>query len=161
MSKPAVKPVPEGYHTLTPFLICKDAAQALEFYARAFGAEVVSQLVGPNGKLMHAALRVGDSVLMLTDECPEMGAFNPLHFGGTAVTIHLSVAVADASFARAIAAGAKPLMPVAEMFWGARYGVFTDPYGHAWSVATQVKDLSPQEIEAAAARACGDQAAAA
>lgn len=161
MSRPAAKPVPEGYHTLTPFLICKNAVQALDFYQRAFGAEELSRLVGPNGGLMHAALRIGDSTLMLTDECPEMGAFNPLHFGGTAVTIHLSVADADASFARATAAGAKPLMPVTEMFWGARYGVFTDPYGHAWSVATQVKDLSPQEIAAAAAKACGGQSAAA
>jgi uncharacterized glyoxalase superfamily protein PhnB len=159
MSKPAASPVPEGYHTLTPFLICKGATQALGFYARALGAEVISKLVGPNGKLMHAALRVGDSVLMLTDECPEMGGFDPLHFGGTPVTVHLSVADADASFARATAAGATPLMPVTEMFWGARYGIFKDPYGHCWSVATQVKDLSPQEIEAAAAEACGPTAA--
>jgi PhnB protein len=161
MSKPAVKPVPEGYHTLTPFLICKNAVQALDFYKRAFGAEELSRLVGPNGGLMHAALRIGDSVLMLTDECPEMGAFNPLHFGGTAVTIHLSVADADASFARATAAGAKPLMPVTEMFWGARYGVLTDPYGHAWSVATQVKEMSPEEIQVAAVKACAGQMAAA
>jgi uncharacterized glyoxalase superfamily protein PhnB len=135
--------------------------QALEFYKRAFGAEEISSLVGPDGSLMHAALRIGDSVLMLTDECPPMGAFSPQHFGGTGVTVHLSVADADASFARAIAAGATPLMPVSEMFWGARYGVFTDPYGHAWSVATQVKDLSPEEIQANAAKACAEQAAAA
>jgi uncharacterized glyoxalase superfamily protein PhnB len=148
MSRPAAKPVPEGYRTLTPFLICKNALQALDFYKRAFGAEEISRLVGPNGVLMHAALKIGDSVLMLTDECPEMGAFDPHHFNGTAVTIHLSVADADAAFARATATGATALMPVAEMFWGARYGVLKDPYGHAWSVGTQVQDLSPEEIQA-------------
>jgi PhnB protein len=161
MSKPAAKPVPEGYHTLTPFLICKDALRALEFYQRAFGAQEISKLVGPDGKLMHAALRVGDSVLMLTDECPEMGGFDPLHFGGSAVTIHLSVADADASFARAVAAGATARMPVMEMFWGARYGVFSDPFGHVWSVATQVQELSPEEIQANAAKACAEHAASA
>jgi PhnB protein len=117
--------------------------------------------VGPDGKLMHAALRIGDSVLMLTDECPEMGAFDPKHLGGTAVTVHLSVADADAAFARAVAAGATALMPVTEMFWGARYGVYTDPFGHAWSVATQVKDLSPEEIQANANKACAEHAASA
>lgn len=161
MSRPAAKPIPEGYHTLTPFLICKDAVKALDFYKRAFGAEELSKLLGPDGGLMHAALKIGDSVLMLTDECPGMGAFAPSHFGGTAVTVHLSVPDADASFARAMAAGATPLMPVTEMFWGARYGVFKDPYGHAWSVATQVKDLSTEEIQAAAAKACAGEAAAA
>ncbi len=161
MSRPAAKPIPEGYHSLTPFLICKNAVQALEFYKRAFGAEELSRLVGPDGGLMHAALRIGDSVLMLTDECPQMGAFSPEHYGGTGVTVHLSVADADASFARATAAGATPLMPVTEMFWGARYGVFKDPYGHGWSVATQVKDLSPEEIQANAAKACAEHAAAA
>jgi uncharacterized glyoxalase superfamily protein PhnB len=160
MPRPAARPIPDGYHTLTPFLICKDALQALDFYQRAFGAEEISRLVGPNGALMHAALRVGDSIFMLTDECPVMGGFGPQHYGGTSVTVHLSVADADASFARATAAGAAPLMPVTEMFWGARYGVLKDPYGHSWSVATQVKDLSQDEI-AAAARACAEQAVAA
>ena len=161
MSRPAAKPIPEGFHTLTPFLICKGALQALDFYQRAFGAELISSVVGPDGKLMHGALRIGDSILMLTDECPEMGAFDALHFGGSPVTVHLSVADADASFARATAAGATPLMPVTEMFWGARYGVFKDPYGHSWSVATQVKDMSPEEIQAAAAKACAEHAASA
>jgi uncharacterized glyoxalase superfamily protein PhnB len=159
MSKPAAKPIPEGYHTLTPFLVCKGAADALEFYRRAFGAQELSRLAGPDGKLMHAALRIGDSVLMLTDECPEMGAFSPTHLGGSPVTVHLSVADADASFARATEAGATPLVPVSEMFWGARYGVFKDPYGHSWSVATQVRDLTPAEIQAGLAQACTEQAA--
>lgn len=161
MSRPAAKPIPDGYHTLTAFLICKDAVNAIAFYKRAFGAEEISSLVGPDGKLMHAALRIGDSVLNMTDECPEMGAFSPLHFNGSPVTIHVSVADADAFFARATAAGATALMPVTEMFWGARYGVFKDPYGHSWSVATQVKDLSPEEIKANAAKACAEHAASA
>jgi len=161
MSKPATQPIPAGYHTLTPFLVCKDATQALDFYKRAFGAEELSRLEGRGGTLLHAALRIGDSVLMLTDECPAMGGFSPLHLGGTPVTVHLSVIDADASFVRAISAGATPLMPVTEMFWGARYGVFKDPYGHSWSVATQVKDLSPAEIYAGMAKACADQQVAA
>lgn len=161
MSRTAAKPIPDGYHALTPFLVCQDAVQAIGFYERALGAEVLTKLVGPNGKLMHAALRIGDSVLMLTDECPEMSSFGPPHFGGSPVTIHLSVADADASFARAAAAGATPLMPVTEMFWGARFGLFKDPYGHSWSVATQVKDMTPEEVEAAATKACAEHAAAA
>jgi PhnB protein len=161
MSRPAAKPIPDGYHSLTPFLVCKDAVNAIDFYKRAFGAEELSKLVGPDGGLMHAALRIGDSVLMLTDECPAMGGFSPLHFNGSPVTVHLSVADADASFARATSAGATALMPVTEMFWGARYGVFKDPYGHSWSVATQVKEMSPEEIQAAAAKACAEHAAAA
>ena len=161
MPRPAAKPIPEGYRSLTPFLICQDAVKALDFYKKAFGAEEMSSLVGPDGKLMHAALRIGDSVLMLTDECPQMAAFAPAHFKGSPVTIHLSVADADISFARAVAAGAKPLMPVTEMFWGARYGVFVDPYGHSWSVATQVQDLSPEEIQVKAAKACAEHAASA
>jgi PhnB protein len=159
MSKPAARPVPEGYHTLTPMLVCKGALEALDFYKRAFGAEEISRLVGPDGKLMHAALRIGDSVLMFTEECPPMGGFDPLHLGGSPVTIHLSVADADAAFARATGAGAAALMPVQEMFWGARYGVFKDPFGHSWSVATQVKDLSPGEIQAGLAQACAQQQA--
>lgn len=161
MPRPAATPIPEGFHTVTPLLICRDATQAVDFYQRAFGAEVVSSLVGPGGTLMHGTLRIGDSVLMLTDECPQMGGFGPQHFGGTPVTVHLSVADADAAFGRATAAGATPLMPVTAMFWGARYGVLKDPYGHAWSVATQVEDLSPEEIQAAAAKSCAEHAAAA
>ena len=157
MARPAANPIPEGYRTLTPFLICKGAKEALAFYPRAFAGEVLSQLEGPDGKLMHAALRIGDSILMVTEECPAMGGFDPQHLGGSPVTVHLSVADADAWFARAAAAGATPLMPVTEMFWGARYGVFKDPYGHSWSVGQQVKDLSPEEIQANLAEAIRTQ----
>lgn len=159
MSGPASSPIPPGFHSLTPYLVCQGAADAIEFYKRAFGAEEQMRLPGPDGKIIHACLRVGDSPLMLSDECPEMGGFSPKHLGGSPVTIHLSVADADATAAQASAAGAKVLMPVAEMFWGARYGVLQDPFGHFWSVATQVKELTPEEIqENLKTQLCGEQA---
>jgi PhnB protein len=148
MSRPAANPIPEGFHSLTPMIVCKGALEAIDFYKRAFGAEELTRLVAPCGSLLHASIRIGNSILMLTEECPQMGARDPRTLGSTPVTIHLSVADVDAAFARATAAGATAIMPVSEMFWGARYGVCTDPYGHSWSVATQVKDLSPAEIEA-------------
>jgi PhnB protein len=157
MSRPAANPIPEGFHSLTPMIVCKGAIEAIEFYKRAFGAEELTRLVAPDGSLLHASIRIGNSILMLTEECPPMGARDPRGLGGSPVTIHLAVADADAAFARATAAGATALMPVSEMFWGARYGVFTDPYGHSWSVATQVKDLTPAEIEAGMRAACAAQ----
>ncbi|HTU65988.1 MAG TPA: VOC family protein [Steroidobacteraceae bacterium] len=159
MSATKVQPIPEGFHALTPHLVCKDAVRAIEFYKQAFGAEEQFRLTGPDGALIHASLRVGDSMLLLTDECPPMGAFGPQKLGGSPVTIHLSVADADASVARAVAAGAKSTMPVTEMFWGARYGVLQDPFGHSWSVATQVKNLSPEEIRAGLQAAMRDPVA--
>jgi len=156
MSQKTVNPIPDGFHSLSPHLVCKDAAQAIDFYTRAFGAEEIFRLTGPDGTLIHASLRVGNSMLLLTDECPPMGAFSPKKLGGSPVTIHLSVPDADASFARAAAAGATPLMPVTEMFWGARYGVLQDPFGHSWSIATQVKNLSQDEIRAGLAAAMRD-----
>ena len=157
MSRPAAKPIPEGFHSLTPMIVCKGALGAIDFYKRAFGAEELTRLVAPNGSLLHASIRIGDSILMLTEECPPMGARDPRALGGTPVTIHLAVADVDAAFARATAAGVNVVMPVAEMFWGARYGVLTDPYGHSWSVATQVKDLTNDEIRAAMLQACAAQ----
>ena len=161
MSKPAVNPIPDGFHSLTPYLVCKGAAEAIEFYTRVFGAEEQFRLAGPDGRVVHACLRIGDSAIMLNDEFPEMGGFSPAHFGGSPVTIHLAVANVDEVFERAVAAGAKALMPVQEMFWGARYGILQDPFGHSWSVATQVKDLSPEEIQAAfrSMAGCADAAA--
>jgi len=157
MSRPAAKPIPEGFHSLTPMIVCKDALAAIAFYQRAFGAEELSRLVTPDGGLLHASLRIGNSILMMTEECAPMGARDPRGLGGSPVTIHLSVEDADAAFARAVAAGVTVIMPVAEMFWGARYGVFKDPFGHSWSVATQVKDLSPAEIQAGLLQACAAQ----
>ncbi len=142
----AVNPIPHGMHTITPHLVCKDAAAAIEFYKEAFGAVEVTRLPGPGGKLMHAMLRIGDSTLMLVDEFPEMMVRGPQSLGGSSVTIHLSVVDADAAFRRATAAGATVRMPVTDMFWGARYGLVQDPSGHLWSMATQVRDLTPEQI---------------
>lgn len=154
MSKPAVKPIPEGMHTITPHIVCDGAAQAIDFYKKAFGATEVMRLPGPDGKLMHAALQIGDSRLMLVDSHPDWGCLSPQSLKGSAVTIHLSVENADAVFAQAIAAGATVKVPVGDAFWGDRYGVLEDPFGHAWSVATHVRDMTPDEILAGMNEAC-------
>lgn len=148
MSTPAVKPIPEGMHSLTPHLVCADAAAAIEFYKKAFNAVEVMRLPGPDGKLMHASLRVGDSALMLVDESPDWGMLGPKALKGTPVTIHLYVPDTDAAVAQAVAAGAKVTMPAADMFWGDRYAQLEDPFGHRWSVATHQRDLSLQQIQA-------------
>ena len=142
----SVNPIPHGMHTITPHLVCKDAAAANDFYKEAFGAVEVMRLPGPDGKLIHAMLRIGDSPLMLVDEFPDMQVRAPQSIGGSSVTIHLSVVNADAAFKRATAAGATVRMPVTDMFWGARYGLVQDPSGHLWSMATQVRDLTPEQI---------------
>ena len=149
-----VQPIMNGMHTITPHLICKDAAEAIPFYVKAFGAVELARLPGPDGRLMHAMLRIGDSPLMLVDEMPEHGALGPLALKGSPVTLHLSVKDVDAAVAQAVAAGATVTMPVADMFWGDRYGLVQDPFGHNWSVATHIRDLSPKEIQAAFAEAC-------
>ena len=159
-AKPAAKPIPDGFHSLTPHIVCKNPAEAIAFYQRAFGAEEIMRLTAPGGAFIHGCIRIGSSMLMIAAECPSMGGFSPAHFGGSPVTIHLSVADADAAYARAAGAGATAVMPVSEMFWGARYGVLKDPYGHSWSIATQVKDLSQDEIAAGLAKACSPAAAA-
>ena len=142
----AVKAIPEGMHSVTPFLVCAGAAEAIEFYKKAFGAVEVSRLPGPDGKLMHAMIRVEGSAIMLNDENAQWGSLGPKALKGTPVSIHLYVADADAFTAKAVAAGAKVTMPVADMFWGDRYGQIEDPFGHKWSVATHVRDLTPAEI---------------
>ena len=149
MSQKSANPIPKGFHSLTPYLVCNDASAAIEFYKRAFGAVEQFRLPGPNGKIIHSCLQIGDSPLMVSDEFAEMGAFGPQHFGGSPVTIHLSVTDVDASAARAAAAGARVVMTVADTFWGARYGVLQDPYGHSWSIATQVRELTTDEVKAA------------
>jgi uncharacterized glyoxalase superfamily protein PhnB len=143
------KPIPQGMHTVTPHLICAGAADAIEFYKKAFGAVEMARLPGANGKLMHAMLRIGDSAVMLVDEAPEWGMLGPKALKGSPVTIHLYVDDADASAARAVKAGAKLTMPVADMFWGDRYGTLEDPFGHRWSVATHVRDVTPEEMQQA------------
>jgi PhnB protein len=147
MTKPAVKAIPDGIHSLTPHLVCAGAADAIQFYKNAFNAVEEMRLPGPEGKLVHAAVRIGDSMLMLMDEFPEMGGIGPKSLKGSPVTIHLQVEDVDAVVQQAVAAGAKITMPVADMFWGDRYGQLEDPFGHHWSVATHIKDLSPQEIQ--------------
>jgi PhnB protein len=149
MSTPAVKAIPEGMHALTPHLVCAGAADAIEFYKKAFNAVELVRLPGPQGRLMHASLRIGDSTLMLVDEMPEHGALGPKALKGSPVTIHLYVENADATFEQAVAAGAKVTMPLADMFWGDRYGQLEDPFGHRWSVATHQRDVTPQEMQEA------------
>jgi len=149
MTSSAIKPIPDGMHSLTPHLICAGASDAIAFYKAAFGAVETSRLAGPKGLLMHAAVRIGDSTLMLVDEMPEWGALGPKALKGSAVTIHLYVPDVDAAVAQAVAAGAKITMPVADMFWGDRYGQLEDPFGHRWSVATHQRDLTHDEIQQA------------
>ena len=141
-----VKPIPDGFHTLTPHLTMKDAAAAIEFYKKAFGAVELERHHGPDGKsIMHATLKIGDSRFMLNDEFPEMGGKGPQTLGGSPVCMHISVAAVDEWFARAVAAGAKVTMPLADMFWGDRYGQIEDPFGHKWSLATHLEDVTPEE----------------
>jgi uncharacterized glyoxalase superfamily protein PhnB len=149
MTQSPVKPIPDGMRTVTPHLVCAGAANALEFYKEAFGAVETGRIPGPNGKLMHAAIRIGDSVVMLNDEFPDFGSVGPKALKGTPVVIHLYVEDADAFAARAAAAGAKITMPVADMFWGDRYGQIEDPFGHRWSIGTHVRDVAPDEMRQA------------
>jgi uncharacterized glyoxalase superfamily protein PhnB len=149
IAMPQVKPIPEGMRSVTPHLVCAGAAEAIEFYKKAFDAVELARLPGPQGKLMHAMIRIGDSAVMLVDEFPEMGALSPTSLKGSPVTIHLYVEDVDATVARAVKAGAKITMPVADMFWGDRYGQLVDPFGHRWSVGTHVRDVSPEEMRQA------------
>jgi len=142
-------------HSVTPHLICAGAAAAIEFYKKAFNAAEVHRLPGPQGKLMHAMIRIGDSALMLVDESPDWGMWGPKALKGSPVTIHLYVEDVDAFVARAVAAGAKITMPLENMFWGDRYCKLEDPFGHHWSVATHVRDMSPEEWEQAMKQMAG------
>jgi PhnB protein len=154
MSNPAVKPIPEGMHSLTSHIVCAGASEAIAFYEKAFGAVEMLRLPGPPGKLMHAMLRIGDSVLMLVDEFPEHNALGPKSLKGSPVTLHLYVEDVDATVAQAVAAGATIRMPVADMFWGDRYGQIEDPFGHRWSVATHQRDVTPEEMREAMTKSC-------
>lgn len=148
MPKPSAHPIPPGMHSLTPHLVCANALDAIEFYQKAFGARLEGKLMAPDGKtLMHAMLRIGDSALMLADECPERGSLGPQASQGKPVVIHLYVEDVDATVATATAAGAKVVMPVSDMFWGDRYGQIDDPFGHRWSVATHKLEMTPEEMK--------------
>ena len=144
-----VDAIPEGMHSVTPHLVCEGAAAAIEFYKKAFSAVETARMPGPNNRLMHAAVRIGDSTIMLADDFPEYGGLGPKALKGSPVTLHLYVNDADAVFAQAVAAGATVKMPLADMFWGDRYGQVTDPFGHHWSIATHVKDMTPEEMNEA------------
>jgi PhnB protein len=154
MDTDTIPHLPEGMHQLSPHLVCDGAADAITFYGAAFGAEELVRLPGPDGRIMHACVSINGSSVMLVDENLEYGLTGPKTLGGSPVTIHLVVADADASYARAVEAGAVGRMPVAEMFWGDRYGVVEDPYGHLWSLATpQGAPMSTDELAEAAAGA--------
>ncbi len=149
MSK--TKPIPEGYHTATPYLVIQGAANAIEFYKKAFGATELMRMSGPGGKVMHAEIKIGDSPIMLSDEFPEMGVRGPKALGGSPVSILLYVEDVDALAKQALATGAKELMAVQDQFWGDRYGKLEDPFGHVWGIATHKEDVAPEEINKRAA----------
>jgi len=143
----SVRAVPAGYHTLTPHLTVRGADRAIEFYKRAFGAKELERMPGPDGQsIMHAELKIGDSIVFLADEFPDMGSRAPESLGGTTGTLHVYVKDVDAAFARAVAAGAQVRMPLADMFWGDRYAKVADPFGHEWGLGTHKEDLTPKEI---------------
>ncbi len=144
------KPIPEGYHTVTPTLTVRGAANAIEFYKKAFGAQEINRFPGLDGKsIMHAEIKIGDSRVMLNDEQPQMGALSPQSVGGASSGIFLYVENTDDVFNKAISAGAKSLMPPMDAFWGDRFGSIIDPFGHVWSIATRKKDMTPDELKQA------------
>jgi PhnB protein len=142
-----VKPVPPGYHTVTPYLTLSDAASAIDFYKQAFGATEVVRMNGPDGKIGHAEIKIGDSMLMLGDERPGNAARSPQSLGGSTAGIFLYVDNVDAVFDTAVKAGAKVDLPLTDMFWGDRYGKLSDPFGHQWALATHIEDVAPEEME--------------
>lgn len=143
----AAKRVPEGRHRVTAHLTVRDAAKMIEFYRKAFGAVEKHRFMGPDGKtVMHAEIEIGDSAVFLNDEFPQMGALSPLATQGTPVTLHLAVEDADKQFQQALSAGAEVVMPLADQFWGDRYGIVRDPSGHHWSIAHHVEDLTPDQL---------------
>ena len=145
--------IPKGYHTVTPSLMVAGAARAIDFYKKALGAEELSRFSGPDGSIMHAEIKIGDSIIMIGEEYPEYGCKSPQNLNGTPVTVHLYVENVDDVFQRAIKAGATATMPVQDMFWGDRYGKLKDPFGHEWSLATHKRDLTPDEMQKGAAEA--------
>jgi uncharacterized glyoxalase superfamily protein PhnB len=148
---------------LTPHLVCEGAAEAIDFYKRAFGAEELMRLPGPDGRLMHGAVRINGATVMLTDENKQWGALGPNTLGGSPVTLNLAVPDVDAAFERAVSAGATAVMPVADQFWGDRYGIVRDPFGHSWALLTPIRQMSEAELREAAASMmanCGPEAVA-
>jgi PhnB protein len=142
-----VKPIPEGYHAVTPYLIIKGATQALDFYKKVFGATEVMRFEAPGGKIGHAEIKIGDSHIMLADEMPERGYKSPKTIGGTPVSIMLYVNDCDAVFNRAVSAGSNPDQPLKDQFYGDRSGTITDPFGHVWTIGTHKEDVTPEEMK--------------
>lgn len=145
--KKSTQPIPQEFHTATPYITVRNAAQAIDFYKKALGAQERSRMVGPDGKVSHAEIKIGDSIIFLADESPSMGNKSPQTLGGTPSSIYLYVPDVDKAFQRAVDAGGTVTMPVTDMFWGDRFGNFTDPYGHKWSIATRVQEMTEQEVE--------------
>ncbi len=141
------KPIPEGYHSVTPYLIIKGATEAIDFYKKAFGATELFRMPAPGGKIGHAEIKIGDSPIMLADESPEMGYKSPQSLGGSPISIMIYVADVDTVFKQAVAAGGKEQRPVKDQFYGDRSGTLEDPFGHVWHVATHKEDVSPEEME--------------
>lgn len=152
-----VKPIPDGYHSLTPYLIIKGASEAIEFYQKAFGATELFRMAQPDGRIGHAEIKIGDSAIMLADEFPEMGHKSPTSLGGSPISLLLYVEDVDAVYAQAISSGAKQDRPVEDKFYGDRGGSLIDPFGHIWHIATHVEDLSPEEMQQRAASASSGQ----
>jgi PhnB protein len=150
-----VKPIPEGYHSVTPYLVLNDAAGAIEFYKTAFGASEVMRMEAPGGRVGHAEIAIGDSKVMLADEFPDMGARGPRAFGGSPVSLHVYVEDVDATTRKALAAGAKEVRPVKNQFYGDRLGTVEDPFGHVWHISTHVEDVPPDELRRRAEQAMG------
>ena len=142
----SVKPIPEGFHTVTPSVVIKDAAKAIEFYKKAFGAEVVMQISGPNNSIVHAEIKIGNSIVMMGEEWPGHHVQSPATVNGTTCTLHIYVNDVDAAHKQAVAVGAKEIMPPTDMFWGDRFSSVTDPYGHSWSIATHIKDVDTRRV---------------
>ena len=145
--KKAVKAIPDGYYTATPYLYLSDGAKAIDFYKKAFGATEMTRMGGPDGRVMHAELKIGNSIVMMADEFPEMNHRSPRALGGPSGSIMLYVTDVDAAFARAVKAGATATRPVELQFWGDKMGALEDPFGHQWTLATHVEDVSPAEME--------------
>jgi uncharacterized glyoxalase superfamily protein PhnB len=153
-----IERVPEGFHTVTPHLTVRDGAAMIEFYKRAFGAAELRRSVAPDGKsLLHAELQIGDSRVLMNDEFPGMGASSPLGLNGSSVTLHLYVEDVDSLFKRAVDAGAKVVMPLADQFWGDRYGVVEDPSGHRWALASHVEEMNPEKMKQATEALFGEK----
>ncbi|MBZ5571591.1 MAG: VOC family protein [Acidobacteriia bacterium] len=157
--KKSSQPVPTGFHTITPSLTVRNAAAAIDFYKKALGAEERMRMAGPDGKITHAELKIGDSIIFLNDELPAMGCKSPQTLGGTSSGFYLYVADVDTAFQRAVDAGGTSTMPVMDMFWGDRMGNFADPYGYTWTLSTHIQDMTQEEMEQGAKQFYADMAA--